>query len=269
MEKLISGFVAVMSAVERRILARVEVLEQRQPEAGLPGARGEKGDRGEFGAIGPVGPQGDRGEPGERGEKGFDGSQGLQGDRGEKGLDGAPGPVGERGAPGEAGAPGERGEKGERGERGEPGPPGPSGEKGLTGERGARGVAGRDGLPGQPGTTGEKGEKGRDGIDGLGFEHLESSYDDHGRLSLRFCRGDLVKVFRVPGIVDRGVFTEGDSYVRGDGVSYGGGFWIAQKDTESKPGTETGAWRLAVKQGRDGRDARRDPKELTSIVVRQ
>ncbi len=239
MQKLIEGFVAVMGAVERRLLARIETLEQRQGVAGPQGERGEKGMDGRDGVIGPAGPQGEKGLTGDRGE------QGPVGAPGEKGLDGVPGP------------PGPKGDTGERG---------PQGERG---ERGADGIPGRDGLPGQPGTTGERGERGLDGKDGLGFEHLESSYDDHGRLSLRFVRGDVVKVFRVPGIVDRGVFTEGDSYLKGDGASYAGGFWIAQKDTASKPGTETGAWRLAVKQGRDGRDARRDPKELASVVVRQ
>lgn len=47
----------------------------------------------------------------------------------------------------------------------------------------------------------------------------------------------------------------GGSYEQGDGVTFAGSFWIAQKDTSSKPG-ESSDWRLAVKRGQDGRDGR-------------
>lgn len=63
------------------------------------------------------------------------------------------------------------------------------------------------------------------------------------------------KEFTVPGFDDRGVFKEGESYLRGDGVTYGGCLFLAQKDDPSgKPGTSQD-WRMAVKKGRDGRDA--------------
>lgn len=144
-------------------------------------------------------------------------------------------------------------------------------EKGLDGARGPAGPPGspgRDGLPGIPGLTGEKGLDGRhgvDGKDGLGFDDLAAVYDEHGRLSLRFVRGDIVKTFRVPGIVDRGVYKAGEVYEQGDAVTFGGAFWISQKDTSAKPG-EPGEWRLSVKAGRDGRDARPTPPETLPVV---
>lgn len=61
---------------------------------------------------------------------------------------------------------------------------------------------------------------------------------------------------RMNVVLDRGVWREGHTYERGDGVSFGGSTWIAQTDVPtSKPGTN-GDWRLAVKKGRDGKDWR-------------
>lgn len=96
----------------------------------------------------------------------------------------------------------------------------------------------------------------KDGKDGLGFDDLTEAYDEFGRLSMRFVRGDEVKDFRVPGIVDRGVYKPETVYLKGDGVSYGGSFWIAQAETQARPGDASDAsraWRLAVKVGRDGK----------------
>jgi len=59
---------------------------------------------------------------------------------------------------------------------------------------------------------------------------------------------------RYGGVLDQGVFRESEAYEKGDGVTFGGSFWIAQKDApEGKPGTSAD-WRLAVKKGRDGKD---------------
>jgi collagen type III alpha len=157
---------------------------------------------------------------------------------------------------GKDGAPGEKGLDGMIGPPGERGPEGPAGP--------AR--DGRDGLPGVPGLPGEKGAdgiNGKDGADGLGFDDMEPVYDEQGRLSLKFVRGENVKIFRVPGFVDRGVYRDGEMYQKGDGATFGGGFFIAQQDTESKPEESSGAWRLAVKRGRDGKDG----KDAPSIPV--
>lgn len=105
---------------------------------------------------------------------------------------------------------------------------------------------------------------GKDGADGLGFEELDAVYDEHGRLSLRFSRGAIVKTFRVPGIVDRGVYREGDAYEKGDGVTWGGSFWIAQKDTSAKPETNAD-WRLATKRGRDGKQGQPGPEGKSGL----
>lgn len=97
--------------------------------------------------------------------------------------------------------------------------------------------------------------QGKDGADGLGFDDMEAVYDGEKTITLKFVRGERVKefAFTLPVVIDRGIYTEGKTYSAGDGVTWGGSFWIAQKETSSKPG-EGGDWRLAVKKGRDGRD---------------
>jgi hypothetical protein len=49
-------------------------------------------------------------------------------------------------------------------------------------------------------------------------------------------------------------------YSKNDTVTHGGSLWIAKRRTRSKPEVNTGAaeldWQLAVKRGRDGRDAK-------------
>lgn len=59
--------------------------------------------------------------------------------------------------------------------------------------------------------------------------------------------------FVIPAMIDKGVWQEG-LYQKGDTVSRGGSIWTAQKDTETRPGTEQSDWRLSVKKGRDGKD---------------
>lgn len=93
---------------------------------------------------------------------------------------------------------------------------------------------------------------GKDGRDGLGFEDLDLVSDERG-LFLRFFRGDVTKEFRLPVVLDRGVFSDGKTYGKGDGVTWAGSFWIAQDATSAKPGTGATPWRLAVKRGGDGK----------------
>jgi hypothetical protein len=103
--------------------------------------------------------------------------------------------------------------------------------------------------------VGKDGEPGKPGYDGFGFDDLEASYDGEKTVILTFTKGERVKefAFTLPVVIDRGIYAEGKQYLAGDGATWAGSFWIAQKDTSSKPG-EGGDWRLAVKKGRDGRD---------------
>ena len=53
-----------------------------------------------------------------------------------------------------------------------------------------------------------------------------------------------------------GVWKEGAAYQRGDFVTHDGSVWHAWQQTAERPGTSE-AWQLAVKRGRDARDAAR------------
>lgn len=97
----------------------------------------------------------------------------------------------------------------------------------------------------------------KDGKDGLPVEEFEVVLEGRA-LTLTIGRGELRKshTLRIPALLDAGVFRDGATYEQGDGVTFGGSYWIAQKDApEGKPGLSSD-WRLAVKKGRDGKDWR-------------
>jgi hypothetical protein len=101
-------------------------------------------------------------------------------------------------------------------------------------------VVGRDGAAGKDGEPGAPGRDGRDGIDGVGFDDLSAEYDGERTITLRAARGDNVKEWswQMPVVIDRGVYRDGTQYEKGDATTFGDG------------------WRLAVKRGRDGKDAK-------------
>lgn len=108
----------------------------------------------------------------------------------------------------------------------------------------------------------------KDGLDGVGFDDLDVKHDGERKITLRFARGDNVKEYEIdlPGFIDRGVWKEG-KYVKGDGVTWGGCFYIAQKETaeKDKPGT-CDSWRMSTKKGRDGQDGRPAKGILDALI---
>lgn len=88
--------------------------------------------------------------------------------------------------------------------------------------------------------------------DGVGFDDMTCEVRDDG-VYLVWVKGDVVKDFRLPTPVYRGVWKEGQAYKAGDTVSWAGSTWIATRDAPGKPDTADG-WQLAVKRGRDGKD---------------
>jgi integrin beta 3 len=171
-----------------------------------------------------------------------------------------PGPPGESGPEGKRGQRGETGERGERGERGAPGATGPAGVDGKDGERGA------------------KGEAGRNAVDLTLIEEMieqrvqrtikagSFTSSDGGR-TLRWAIGETVHEIKTAIVLDAGVWKEGTAYAGGDGVTLGGSFFIAQVATTARPG-KSDDWRLAVKRGTDGRDARSSDEKRALEPVR-
>lgn len=93
----------------------------------------------------------------------------------------------------------------------------------------------------------------KDGIDGIGFDDMRCEIRDDG-VHLVWEKGDVAKEARLPIPIDRGVWKDTGAYLMGDGVTWGGSFFIAQKDDPGKPETAGCGWRMAVKRGRDGKD---------------
>lgn len=150
----------------------------------------------------------------------------------------------------------EKGDKGDKGEKGDKGDPGRDGldVKDMFRADGGRLIAVMsDGSTRDLGVfVGKDGKDGEPGRDGLGFDDMRMEEREDG-CYLVFERGEIVKEFRLPVVIDRGVYSAGKVYRKGDGVTWAGSFWIAQEDTSEKPDTGKG-WRLAVKKGRDGKD---------------
>lgn len=216
------------------------------------------------GRDGVDGKDGVDGQPGEPGIDGKDGSDGEPGKDGRDGLDGKNGADGAPGAPGIAGKDGADGEPGKDGRDGIGLADAFIDRSGLlvltltNGEARTFGeIMGKDGAPGQPG---------RDGQDGVGFDDLEFTSDGGRNFMVRFVKGERIKEFpfRLPVVLDAGIWNPEKAYEKGDAVSFGGSIWIAQEDTRQKP-EHGGSWRLGVKHGRDGKagkdGAKGDPGE--------
>lgn len=245
-EPLKVSLAAVQALCESQAI-RIRALEDRpvihgrdgrdgasvQGPKGDPGDRGltgEKGERGEIGAAGPKGETGDRGETGPTGPSGERGQVGEKGERGEQGPEGARGEQGERGEAGPAGPPGQQGERGDKGDRGDIGPVGPQGEKGMDGVTATITLGWADAISMQ--------------------------YEPEKRALVVKFPNELSAELPVDTPRYREVWKEGERYVAGDCVTWGGSMWIARTETTAKPGLPTDssrAWVLAVKRGGDGK----------------
>lgn len=252
-------------------------VENLQLREGPPGPRGEPGEKGDVGERGEPGVQGEPGPPGPPGQSpsAVDVAQALLDQpqsrellRGERGEKGEPGERGERGLDG---SPGERGERGERGEPGERGLDAleltilpeldearsyPRGT--FASHRGGLVRASRRTDPLASRTLLEAGWS----VVVEGLYSLDFSWENERdlRVIVERTSGATAETRRTfPVLLERGVFKPGQTYAPGDGVTYGGSYWIALRATDGRPGEGNSDWRLAVKRGRDGKDGRDAP----------
>ena len=91
----------------------------------------------------------------------------------------------------------------------------------------------------------------KDGVDGLRVD----DFDLVGRMMTFKHDGKILKQVRISFPIYKGVYEPDEAYEPDDMVTFGGSVWVAGAETKSKPGTDD-TWKLAVKKGRDGRDAR-------------
>jgi len=78
---------------------------------------------------------------------------------------------------------------------------------------------------------------------------------DERTIEMRFTHGNECHTFELafPVPVYRGVFSAGETYERGDLVTWGGSMWHCEEAKGAKPDAPDGGWKLAVKRGRDGK----------------
>jgi hypothetical protein len=110
----------------------------------------------------------------------------------------------------------------------------------------------------------------KDGHDAFDLDDIDLAQSEDGRtITLAFRRGSEVreKSFHLATLADRGVFRPDAVYAKGDGVTFGGSFWIAQQEAPGRPEDGSG-WRLAVKRGRDGKDAASEAAPAARAPVR-
>lgn len=116
----------------------------------------------------------------------------------------------------------------------------------------------------------EKPKDGQNGRDAINLDGFDLSLDEDGRtVKATMKAGETVieKSIKIPSLLDRGVYKDGSEYEKGDGVTYGGSFWICQKDgSNDKPGSSD-EWRLSVKKGRDGRESVKTDKKVETVKV--
>lgn len=113
----------------------------------------------------------------------------------------------------------------------------------------------------------------KDGRDALPLESFELELGEDGRtVTVKMQAGDALieKSVKIASVIDRGVFSAEKSYEQGDGTTYGGCYWIAQKDEPAGVPGGSNDWRMAVKKGRDGKDlrenaSRRNPDDPVKI----
>jgi hypothetical protein len=72
---------------------------------------------------------------------------------------------------------------------------------------------------------------------------------------LTVVKAELRALKEDPPFAYLGTFELGRAYERGSFVTYGGSIWCARRATRQRP-ADGDDWQLAVKAGRDGRDAR-------------
>lgn len=102
------------------------------------------------------------------------------------------------------------------------------------------------------------GKDGDHGRNGLTADDVDARILDDGRtveFSVRQGEHEYSFELAFPVPLYRGVFADGETYVKGDTVTWGGSLWHCSAETVDKPGAGD-SWQLAVKKGRDGRDAR-------------
>ncbi len=223
------------------------------------------------------------------GPKGLDGRDGIDGKDGKDGIDGKNGIEGKEGPQGTEGPMGQRGESGIAIK----GDPGLDGKDGRDGRDGKDGINGRDAAELEilssidldrsyaPGTFAQykggliRSLRQTDPIYGnlldAGWKivlngsepEFTQAEEDPRQFFFKntFTDGTIrIHSFRIPIMLYTDIWQRNKAYQRGDVVTYGGNGWVCLRDNPSSSPADakvhTEDWRLFVKKGRDGNDAK-------------
>lgn len=90
-------------------------------------------------------------------------------------------------------------------------------------------------------------------VEGIADLRIEQADREFTMVARTSSGEEVSKSIKVAALLDKGVFKMGTDYEAGDGVTWGGSYFIAQKDAPIGHPGEPGSngWRLAVKRGRD------------------
>lgn len=89
----------------------------------------------------------------------------------------------------------------------------------------------------------------------LDLEDLSSVLVETVERAVASLRNEIMTELAKRSVEYLGVHQEGRTYTRGSFTTFQGSLWHCNKQTSAKPGTSAD-WTLAVKCGRDGKDAR-------------
>ncbi len=117
---------------------------------------------------------------------------------------------------------------------------------------------GRDGRDGASvvGPKGEDGARGKDGRDGFTLEDFDVKLDGRTFEFAMRCGDRLItRSIKVPLPIYQGVHRTGMACEAGDTVTHSGSGWICLQDTDTPPGKGNPCWQLQIKRGNDGKNA--------------
>ncbi|SAL03104.1 hypothetical protein AWB78_06508 [Caballeronia calidae] len=95
-------------------------------------------------------------------------------------------------------------------------------------------------------------------VDGIASTHVSMESERSFTVHIERASGAHESAsFAVPVMIYRGVYRGGETYRRGDVVTWAGSLWHCNATTDTKPDAGGDAWTLAAKRGRDGKDRMR------------
>lgn len=272
-------FKTAIKGVEERLESRIKALEEKPaPEIPAP-EKGDKGDKGDSITIDDIKPLIDdaisliaipepvKGDAGDKGDKGdsitLDDVKPII----EEALSLIPPP--------QKGDNGDKGDKGDRGDKGDKGDDGkdalgieilPDIDEDKSYSRGEYATKSGGLWRSHSKTIGMRGWECI--VDGLA--DIDISFDGERNVTVKLVKSSgavVEKSFTMPVMIDKGIYRDGETYLKGDVVSYGGSMWTAVKDSADGRPAASDDWRITVRKGRDAKISVKEKPEPKQVKL--